>query len=180
MTEPIPSVAPPPRGSFGVGLAAALVAALIGAIGWAIITVSSDRRIGIAAVGIGFLVGLAIERFGGGDRRLPIAGALIALLGCVLGYLFADAHIIGEQARVGTFEMFKHPHTIWSAYTDAFDWFDALFYAFAAYAGFRYGQRGVLRAQAAAAAHHPASIEVPGSPDAPQPEPARTDPPMAP
>lgn len=178
MTQPIPTVAPPPRGSFGVGLAAAVAAALVGAIAWAIITVVSNYRIGLVAVGIGFLVGLAIERFGGGDRRLPVAGALIALLGCMLGYLFADAHIVGKAYGFGTFDAVNHLHRVWSFYTGAFGVFDGIFYAIAAYAGYRYAQRGVLRAQAAAAANHPASIEVTGSPADPQPAPS--DPPMAP
>jgi len=179
VTQPVPAVAPPPKGGFGTGLAAALVAALVGAIAWAIITVASNYRIGLVAVGIGFLVGLAIERFGGGDRRLPVAGAVIALLGCVLGDLFADAHVIARDLGIGIFDVFQHPHGLWNVYTHAFKAFDGIFYAIAAYEGFRFGRRGVVRAQAAAAAHHPASIEVASSPDVP-PEPARTDPPMAP
>jgi len=169
-TEPVPPVVappappPPPTGSLGKGLAAALVAALVGAIAWAVITVTSNYRIGVVAVGIGFLVGLAIERFGGGDRRLPVAGALIALIGCLLGDLFADAHIIAKDLNISIFDVLQHPHTLWKVYTHTFKAFDGVFYAIAAYEGFRFGQRGVQRAQAAAAAHHPASIEVPGPP----------------
>jgi hypothetical protein len=163
VTEPVPAVAPPPAGSFGRGLAAAFAAAIVGAIVWAIITVTSDYRIGVVAVGIGFLVGLAIERFGGGDRRLPIAGAVIALLGCLLGDLFAEAHIIARDLHLGIFDVFQHPHALWDVYTHTFRIFDAVFYAIAAYEGFRFGQRGVQRATAAAAANQPPSIEVPGT-----------------
>lgn len=166
-TEPVPVVAPPspPAGSFGKGILAAIVAALVGAVVWAVITVVSNYKIGLVAVAIGFLVGLAIERFGGGDRRLPMAGAVIALVGCVLGYVFADAHIIAKAREVSIFnELFQHPHEVWTYYTHGFAAFDGIFYAIAAYEGFRFGQRGVQRAQAAAAAHHPASIEVPGPP----------------
>lgn len=163
MTVPVPGVAPAPAGSFGKGLAAAIVAAVVGAIAWAIITVTTNYRIGLVAVGIGFLVGIAIERLGGGDRRLPIAGAVIALIGCVLGDLFADAHTIAKDLHVGIFDVFQHPHALWSVYTHAFRAFDAVFYAIAAYEGFQFGRRGVLRAQAAAAAHQPPSIEVPGT-----------------
>jgi hypothetical protein len=177
VTEPVPAVAPPPGGSFGKGIAVALVAALAGAIGWAIITATSGYRIGLVAVGIGFLVGFAIERFGGGDPKLPVAGAVIALLGCLLGDLFADAHVIAKNSHLGIVDEIRHPHDVWSAYTHAFRAFDAVFYAIAAYEGFRFGRRGVLRAQAAVASHQPPSIEVPG-PAAQGP--ALGDPPAAP
>ena len=163
MTEPIPGVAPPPAGSFGKGLAVAVVAAIVGAVVWALITVESNYHVGLGAVGIGFLVGLAIERFGGGDRRLPVAGAVIALLGCLLGDLFADAHIIASGMHIGLFDVLRHPRMPWSYYTQTFRAFDLVFYAIAAYEGFQFGRRGVLRAQAAAAADQPPSIEVPGA-----------------
>src|SRR3954452_16352798 len=76
---------PPPAGGFGSGLGAAVGAAVVGAIAWAVITTVTNYRIGFAAVAIGFLVGLAIERFGGGDPRLPVIGAVVALIGCVAG-----------------------------------------------------------------------------------------------
>lgn len=163
MTEPIPAVAPAPAGGFGKGLAAAVGAAIVGAILWAVITVTSDYRIGVVAVGIGFLVGLAVERFGGGDARLPVIAALIALLGCLLGDLLADAHIIAKDLRIGTFDVLQHPHGLWNVYTHTFRAFDAVFYAIAGYEGYRFGRRGVLRAQAARVANQPPSIEVPGS-----------------
>jgi hypothetical protein len=98
---PAPPASPIPTGSFEKGIGAALLAALIGAIGWAVITVITDYRIGFVAVGIGYLVGAAIERYGGGDARLPVIGAVVALAGCVLGDLLAEAHIIAREAHVG-------------------------------------------------------------------------------
>lgn len=175
MTEPSPEVAAPeaapppapppppqaPAGGFAFGLATAIVAAVVGAVIWAVITVTSDYRIGVVAVGIGVLVGLAIDRFGGGDRRLPYAAAVIALLGCLLGDLFADAHIFGKL-HGGTFSEFGRPHELWSFYTDRFRAFDAVFYAIAAYEGFQFGRRGVRRAEAAAAPPQPPD---PATPD---------------
>ena len=167
MTAPVPAVAPAPSGSFGRGIGVALAAAVIGGIIWAIITVTSNYRIGIVVVGIGFLVGLAIERFGGGDGRLPIAGALIALLGCLIGDLLIAAHVLADGAHVGIFDALQHPHVVWDVYTGTFRAFDGVFYAIAAYEGFSFGQRGLRRAQAARAAHQPPSIEVATSPDDP-------------
>jgi hypothetical protein len=163
VTEPVPAVAPPPRGGFGPGLALAFVAAILGALAGALIIVTTNHRIGLVPVGIGFLVGVAIERFGGGDRRLPFAGAVIALLGCLLGDLFADTHILGRDAHLSSFDVVQHHlHAVWRFYTDSFGVFEGVFYAIAAWAGFGFAQRGVRRAQAAAAANQPPSIEVPG------------------
>ncbi len=180
MTEPVADVGPPPQpqpeqqpqlppqtqtGRFGVGLLAAIVAAVIGGIIWAVITVTSNYRIGVVAVGIGVLVGLAIDRFGGGDRRLPAAGAVIALLGCLLGDLFADAHINAKYFGRSIFNEFGRPHELWNYYTNHFRAFDAVFYAIAAYEGYQFGRRGVRRAQAAeAAALMPAPAPEPSTP----------------
>ena len=182
MTEPVPAVAPPPSGSFRRGLAAAIAAAVIGAIAWAVITVASDYKIGLVAVGIGVLVGLAVERFGGGDARLPIAAAVIALFGCLLGDLFIAAHAFAKARDVSIFNEFQRPHEVWTVYTHSFGAIYGLFYAIAAFEGFQFGRRGVRRAQAAAAAHQPPSIEVPGSMTpaaAPDHVPAPADPPIA-
>ena len=181
MTEPTPEVATPeltasevaprdvvsppkpPAGGFAVGLLAAIAAAVVGAIIWAVITVTTDYRIGVVAVGIGVLVGLAIDRFGGGDRRLPAAGAVITLIGCALGELFADAHIYGQPYGRGTFGELGRPHELWSIYTHRFAAFNAVFYAIGAYEAFQFGRRGVRRFQAATAAAPPAPP--PATPD---------------
>ena len=162
MTEPIAAVPPAPRGGFAKGLAAGFVAALVGALIGAVITVSTNHRIGLVYVGIGVLVGFALERLGGGDRRLPYAGVVLALIGSALADLAADAHILGSDLHVSTFEIVKHPHLPWKFYTDGFRVFDGVFYAIAAFEGFWFARRGVQRATAAAAANQPPSIEVPG------------------
>jgi hypothetical protein len=162
VTEPIDAVAPPPAGRFGKGLAAGVAAALVGAVVGALITVNTNHRIGLVYVGIGVLVGVALERLGGGDRRLPYAGVLLALVGCALADLAADAHILGRTLHVSTFEIAKHPRLPWKFYTDGFRVFDGIFYAIAAFEGFWFARRGAQRAKVAAAADQPPSIEVPG------------------
>jgi hypothetical protein len=158
MTEPVVSPERPatvPSGSFGNGLGAAVGAAVVGAIGWAVITTITNYRIGFAAVGIGFLVGLAIERFGGGDPRLPVLGAVVALLGCVAGDLLADAYLVSKDLHISLGTVLSQPHNLWRVYTHSFRFLDAVFYAIAAYEGFRFGARGVARARAAQAVQTP-------------------------
>jgi len=139
----------PPAGGLGLGVAAAVGAAIIGAIGWAVITSVTNYRIGFVAIGVGFLVGLAIERFGGGDARLPVIGAVVALVGCVLGDMLADAHLVSRDLHIPLTTVLSHPHALWDVYTAEFRFLDAVFYAIAAYEGFRFGARGVMRAKAA-------------------------------
>ena len=141
-----------PAGNFGLGVAAAIGAAVIGAIGWAVITSITNYRIGFVAVGVGFLVGMAIERFGGGDARLPVIGAIVALIGCVLGDMLADAHLVSRDLHIPLSTVLSHPHALWDVYTAGFRFLDAVFYAIAGYEGFRFGARGVMRARAARAA----------------------------
>lgn len=167
MTEPIAAVAPAPRGGFAKGLAAGIVAALIGALIGAVITVNTNHRIGLVYVGIGVLVGLALERLGGGDRKLPYAGVVLALIASALADLAADAHFLGRPPYTGAFDVVQHhAHQLWTDYTDGFRIFDAIFYAIAAFEGFWFARRGIQRATAAAAANQPPSIEVPGYDDA--------------
>jgi hypothetical protein len=151
------------EGSFEKGLGAAVGAALLGAVGWAIVTVVTDYRIGFVAVGIGFLVGMAIERFGGGDPRLPVVGAIVALAGCVLGDLLAEAHIIAKDVGISIWTVLQKPDPLWRVYTHVFRAFDFVFYAIAAYEGWRFAKRGVLRMRAAKAAAA-AAAAAPGAP----------------
>jgi hypothetical protein len=153
------------RGNGGTGLAAAFGAAIVGALIWSLITITTDYKIGFAAIGIGLLVGKAVEHFGGGDARLPVPAAVIALLGCVIGDLFTDIHFLAQAVNLsdGTVanRMLGSPHLAWSVFKTGFEAMDLIFYAIAAYEGFRFAKVGVLKAQyarhqAAAAATPPA------------------------
>jgi hypothetical protein len=72
-----------------LGAIAGVGAAIVGAIAWAIVTVSTKHQIGLMAVAVGALVGLAL-RIGNGGKAFGILGAFLALFGCVLGKLFFD------------------------------------------------------------------------------------------
>jgi hypothetical protein len=139
------------RGGFGSGLAAAFGAALVGALIWSLITITTDYKIGFAAIGIGLLVGKAVEHLGGGDARLPIPAALLALVGCVAGDLFSDIHAFAQtfdlsDARV-TKEVLTSGDLAWHLYKAGFKAMDLVFYAIAAYEGFRFAQVGVQKAR---------------------------------
>jgi TRAP-type uncharacterized transport system fused permease subunit len=142
------------RGSAKVGLAAAVAAAIAGAVVWALLTIATDYKLGLVAVGIGLLVGKAVELLGGGDARLPVPAAVIALLGCLVGDLLTDAHFASQAAQLPLSDvlgrMLASPALTKEIYAAGFAPLDLLFYAIAAYEGYKFARVGVMRAQALA------------------------------
>lgn len=68
-----------------VGVLWGLVACLIGAVLWGLISYLTNYQIGYMAIAMGFIVGMAM-RMGKGVRPIfGVVGAALALLGCVLG-----------------------------------------------------------------------------------------------
>lgn len=84
-------------GAVLAGLAAAVVSALV----WYGIVVLTNYQIGLVAVGVGFLVGLAVTVGSGGRRGLPlqIVSVAITLPAMALGeYLVVRHFVAAEQA----------------------------------------------------------------------------------
>lgn len=129
-----------------MGVLAGLVAAVLGAAIWATATIAIGYQIGWLAIGIGFVVGAAIGMVGKGiDRIFGFAGAALALFGCALGNLFTVAYFIAQTEGVPYFELLARLdlETVLEIMINAFDPMDLLFYAFAAYFGYRYALREV-------------------------------------
>lgn len=84
--------------NFGYALVGGMLAVLISAVLWALVTVSIKYQIGYMAIGVGFLVGFAVRFFGiGFERKFGILGGFLALLGCLLGNLFGYVGLSAEQ-----------------------------------------------------------------------------------
>ncbi len=119
-------------------------AALAGAVVWATVTVATDWQIGFMAVGIGFLVGWVIRRAGRGiDTSFGIVGAVMSLVGCVLGNYLTICATIASMEEVGIFEVVSAIDlaTAFELMVDAFHPMDALFYGLAIYYGYKYSFR---------------------------------------
>ena len=120
------------------------VAALLGAILWSLITVVTGRQIGFMAIGVGFLVGWAVQKTGNGvTNTFGIAGAILSLLGCMLGNLLAGCVLAAEHFGVSFSEFMSRMNT-----TVAVEFFkqttgpiDLLFYGLAIYFGYKYSFR---------------------------------------
>src|SRR2546426_382091 len=91
------SVAAP---SWHLAVIAGCAAMLIGAIAWAAITVATEHQIGWIALGVGALVGWVVS-FGKGGRVFGLLGALLALMGCVLGNFLSIVALAVTQQKIG-------------------------------------------------------------------------------
>ena len=124
-----------------LGLAGGAVAMLVTAAVWGAVTYFTEYQIGWLAIGVGFLVGLAIRFFGKGTTPVfGVSGAVLALIGCLLGNLFFYSGVIAREEGTSFLEVFffflVSPAAVIEIFTIAFDFMDILFYALAAYAGF--------------------------------------------
>jgi hypothetical protein len=123
---------------------AGLVAAVTGAAIWAGITVATDYQIGWMAVGIGFLVGIAVRTVGKGvDQVFGITGAVMALIGCALGNVFTVAYFIAMQTGAPLAEVLTQLDVdlLLEMLISTFQVTDLLFYGMAVYFGYRYAFR---------------------------------------
>jgi hypothetical protein len=140
--------------SMPLALAAGVVAALIGATIWAVVTdMSQGIQIGWMAVGVGFLVGYAVQFLGKGiERPYQYVGAVCALLGCLLGNYFAMVGFAAQQMHVDFFTVIARIplDKALSVMQDSFQPIDLLFYAIAVYEGFRFSLKRITPAELAA------------------------------
>lgn len=132
------AVAPTPN--LPMGIVAGSVAALIGAILWAVVTDVTKYQIGWMAVGVGVLVGFAVRKFGRGSTpTFSLIGASLALIGCLLGNLLAVIGLVAIEQNVGFFDALRElsARSAVDVLTGTFAPMDLLFYGIAVYEGFK-------------------------------------------
>ena len=124
-----------------MGIAAGFVACIVGGLLWAAITVATQYQIGYMAIAVGFLVGFAVRIAGKGITVIfGIAGALLALLGCLIGNYLSVVGFAANAEGMGYFEMLSSidlgliPEIIMETAQPM----DLLFYGFALYAGYNF------------------------------------------
>lgn len=126
------------------GIIAGIIAGLVGAFLWAAITVATEYQIGFMAIGVGAGVGLAIRFAGKGiDQIFGISGAIIAILGCLLGNFFSIIGFISKYESLGYFEtllLFNYSELI-PIMSESFNFMDLVFYGIAAYEGYKFAFR---------------------------------------
>jgi hypothetical protein len=140
------------------GLLASVVAAII----WAAITYATSYQIGFMAIGVGFLVGYAVNYFGKGMTvTFGVVGAAFALFGCLLGNLLASLAMLSqvEDSSVGLVlgALLGSPEIIVEIMKETFSPIDLLFYAIAIFQGFKLSYGGLSEEELASIQKQPSS-----------------------
>ncbi len=133
-----------PSASLPGGILAGLLAAVLGAVVWAAVTCITKYQIGWMAVGVGFLVGFSVKKFGrGGTPLYGGIGAVLALFGCLLGNYFTIIGFVAAEAQIGVFEALARLPlaSVPEIMGEAFSAMDLLFYAIAIYEGYKFGSQ---------------------------------------
>jgi hypothetical protein len=141
---PVAAAEPLPPENFPLAVAAGLAAAIGGALIWAAVTVATQTEIGIIAVAIGYLVGMAVKAVGHGrSQKFGILGAACGLFGCVLGSLFSDVAFYADQMHIPYAEVpgVLNMSLVGRLMSVFFSPMDLLFYAIAVYEGYRFSFR---------------------------------------
>ncbi len=129
---------------FKNALLVGFLTAIIGAVSWAALTVSTEYQIGYMAIAIGIGVGYAIRITGKGiEKQFGIAGAALAVFSCLLGNFLTTLGFTAEFEQVTYLEVlqsFDYAYTM-EVITQNFDFRDLLFYGFAGAAGYKYAFR---------------------------------------
>ncbi|MFE9804889.1 hypothetical protein [Streptomyces sp. NPDC005548] len=137
---PVAPVAPaaPVRNNLVLGVVAALGAGVISAILYGLIIGATKHEIGYAAVGVGFLVGIAAGRLGGRNQTLPVLSVIVSVAAIYLGQLIGEAMIIAKHYSVGFNEVFfDHLSAVQESWKADADPLTFVFFAIAAYVAFR-------------------------------------------
>jgi len=86
-------------GNFALATVAGLAAAAFGAILWAVFVYLTHMELGLIAIALGALVGIAIQRAGrGSDMKFRLLGAACAALGWGLGMVLSTLALLAEEA----------------------------------------------------------------------------------
>ncbi|MBP2658681.1 MAG: hypothetical protein H6Q69_1713 [Firmicutes bacterium] len=124
------------KGSIGGG-----IAALVGAITWAVITEMTGYQIGWMAVGVGLLVGYSVRIMGKGvDMVFGVVGAILALIGCLGGNILTVAFDISSNHGTPILSVISQMNVqvLINIIEKTFSPMDLLFYGLAIYEGFKY------------------------------------------
>ena len=124
-----------------------VLACIVGAAIWCVISVATGYQIGYMAIGMGFLVGYAIRVKGKGVTPVfGVLGAILALLGCVLGDVFSLIGMIAKAEGISYMETislidFSELMSLWAGELMSLT---AVFYGIALYEGYKLSFRPVI------------------------------------
>ncbi len=125
-----------------MGVVVAVVAGLLCAALWTVITVATKYQIGYMAWAVGIAVGFAMRKAGKGLTPVyGILAAVIALVSCLLGNFLSNLAFLAQEFGVGFGEMlstFDYSLTF-TLMKETFDPIDILFYVLAVSSAYSMG-----------------------------------------
>jgi hypothetical protein len=136
--------------NFSLGIIAGGAAALIGAAIWAGISYATGSQFMWIAIGVAILVGWSVRQFGRGmDSIFGIVGAGLALASSLLGNFLSIIALVAQDTQTPLTEvlyyLLNNPAEGLELLIGFFSPIDLLFYAFAAYYGYRYSIRQMTK-----------------------------------
>jgi hypothetical protein len=155
------------RGSVGLAVAAGVGAAVAGAVIWGLAAFLTRYQLSLLGLLMGLGVGTVVALVRPGDRSLAVLAAVVSVAGCALGSLVAEV-MIAVSDKVPLAVLLSHFGQIAGAYPATVGAFGLLFWALAAWAGYRTvarpGRWGWLRSgQRQTVTPGPESAPVPGA-----------------
>ena len=87
------------------GVLCAVVACIVGAVAWGLISVSTGHQIGFMPIAMGLMVGFSMRQGKGIRLIFGIIGAALSLVSCILGDFLSIIGYISQSYDMGYFEV---------------------------------------------------------------------------
>ena len=125
------------------GLILAIIACIVGAVAWGLISVSTGHQLGIMPIAIGLFVGFAMRQGKGVRPVFGIIGGALALISCVLGDFFSIIGFASREYDMPFFEVLTQADfkTVFSIIEENLVSMSTLFYVIAVYEGYKFSFR---------------------------------------
>jgi len=128
------------QGKLLPGAAAGAIAAVIGAMLWAGVTMISGYELGLIAIAIGYGVAFGVRSVGQGSAPIfAYTGAALAFLGCALGKILTLIGLFAHELHMGYLDALTNiDYSLLPALMqETFSPMDLVFYGIAIYEGYR-------------------------------------------
>ncbi len=129
-----------------MGIAAGTLAAVVMAGFWALMAVVTMLKSGFIAVAVGFVVGIAVRYAGKGQNiTFRLVGAVLALAGVLVGNMLVVLILNAQTSGMSIADYFAITSiaNLYHQIGEEMVAYDALFYSFAVYEGFRFSVRTI-------------------------------------
>ena len=127
--------------NFPLAVIAGIAAALIGAALWAAVTVTTEYKLGLMALAVGYMAGQAIRLAGHGmDPKFGYLGAACGFLGCAAGDMMSNVVFFAHAKSLSFAQTLNvlTPDLLMALAKAAFDPMDLLFLAIGVYEGYKF------------------------------------------